>query len=72
MLATVPWGTIPSHITPDGRDDQPEDEAPWPFLRFGVNEETVILTRRNVEQVAKTLNWWLDATADPRRNGADL
>lgn len=60
----VDIASIPSHITRDGRDDRPEDEAPWPFLRFGVNEGTVILTRRNVEQVAEALNEWLASTTD--------
>lgn len=55
----VDLALIPSHITRDGRDDRPEDGAPWPWLRFGVNHETVILTRRNVEQIHKTLGWWL-------------
>lgn len=51
---------IPSHITRDGRDDKSEDETPWPYLRFGVNEETVILTRRNVKMIADSLNHWLE------------
>lgn len=59
---TVDLALIPSHITRDGRDDKPEDEAPWPYLRFGVNEGTVILTRENVQQVYETLGWWLEAT----------
>lgn len=50
---------IPSHITRDGRDDRPEDEAPWPFLRMGVNSETVILTRRNVLEIVESLTYWL-------------
>ena len=54
---------IPSHITRDGRDDKPEDEKPWPYLRFGINGEAVILTRHNVEQIAETLNDWLARTA---------
>ena len=51
---------IPSHITRDGRDDKEEDEAPWPYLRFGVGEERVILTRRNVRMIAASLNKWLE------------
>jgi hypothetical protein len=42
----VDLALIPSHITRDGRDDKPVDERPWPYLRLGVNESTVILTRR--------------------------
>lgn len=60
----VDLACISSHITRDGRDDQPEDEAPWPYLRFGVNESTVILTRQNVEQIYETLTWWLGAVGD--------
>lgn len=52
---------IPSHITRDGRDDKAEDESPWPYLRFGVNGERVVLTRAHVEQIAKTLTRWLKA-----------
>ena len=44
-----------------------EDEPDWPnvepFLRFGVNESTVVLTERNVRQIADTLNEWLAARA---------
>lgn len=56
----VDIASIPSHITRDGRDDKPEDETPWPYLRLGVNESTVILTRHNVAQIAATLNEWLE------------
>lgn len=56
----VDIASIPSHITRDGRDDKPEDEAPWPYLRFGVNGQTVILTRRNAQMVADSLNHWLE------------
>lgn len=45
---------------PKGEDNMP----PEPFLRFGVNGETVILTRRNVEQIQATLTDWLGRTAD--------
>lgn len=58
---SVHLALIPSHVTRDGRDDQPEDGAPWPFLRFGVNESTVVLTRPHVEQIVESLSQWLDA-----------
>lgn len=54
---------IPSHITRDGRDDNPEDDAPWPYLRLGVNGEAVVLERRHVEEIAGELAFWLDRTA---------
>lgn len=37
-----------------------EEPEGWePFLRFGVNEGTVVLTLRNVRQVHATLTEWL-------------
>lgn len=54
---------IPSHITRDGRDERPEDGPPWPYLRFGVNGATVVLTRDQVEQIVMTLTWWLHAVS---------
>jgi hypothetical protein len=39
-----------------------EPEGYEPFLRFGVNGETVVLTRRNAAQIAKTLAWFLHET----------
>lgn len=51
---------IPGFIERDGRDQAFEnDDAVWPYLRFGVNGETVVLTERNVREVADTLNHWL-------------
>lgn len=57
----VDLALIDSHITRDGRDNRPDDEKPWPFLRFGVNDATVVLTREHVEQIHATLDWWLRA-----------
>lgn len=51
---------IPSFITRDGRDERSEDAGPWPYLRFGVNDGTVVLTRHNVEEIAASLTAWLD------------
>jgi hypothetical protein len=51
---------IAGFITRDGRDESAGDyDSPWPYLRFGVNEQTVVLTERNVRQIADTLNEWL-------------
>jgi hypothetical protein len=62
---------IPSHISRDGRDDQPEDGAPWPWLRFSAegraaNEGDVdlILNPAQARHLAKQLNTWADR-ADP-------
>lgn len=60
---TVDIASIPSHITREGRDDQPEDGTPYPWLRFGVNEGTVILTPSQVEQIRDALSEWLEAVA---------
>lgn len=51
--------SIPGFITRDGRDNGGDEDRPWPFLRFGVNGETVVLTERNAREVAATLNDWL-------------
>lgn len=42
-----------SHVLPAGED------TPWPFLRLGVNEGTVVLDRAGVELVHRTLGEWL-------------
>lgn len=57
--------SIPGHVRfyrdNPAAADAPEDSLPpEPFLRFGVNGETVILTRRNVERIAETLHGWLE------------
>jgi hypothetical protein len=45
---------------PDGA----HDEEGWePFLRFGVNQETVILTDRNVRMIHASLTEWLAGLA---------
>jgi hypothetical protein len=58
---------IPAHVrywrdNPNAPVESEPNGPPEPFLRFGVNEGTVVLTRRNVEQVHETLAWWLEAT----------
>lgn len=59
---------IPGHVrvyrdNPDADSAGEDDWPPEPFLRFGVNGETVVLTRRNATEVAATLNDWLERTA---------
>lgn len=55
---------IPSYITRDGRDDQPEDGKPWPWLRMsivdsdGIND--VILTPAQARHLAEQLAGWAD------------
>lgn len=55
----VDIASIPYHITRDGRDDRDESEGPWPYLRFGVNTETVVLTPRHVATIHAELGGWL-------------
>lgn len=59
---SVDLALIPGHITRNGRDDGPDDGAPWPYLRLGVNGETVVLDRAGVALVHRTLSRWLDDT----------
>ncbi|MEW1565759.1 hypothetical protein AB0454_22570 [Streptomyces sp. NPDC093509] len=54
---------IPSHITRDGRDDQPEDGAPWPWLRLSVRSDDVVLDRAQVAELHAALGVWLKQTA---------
>lgn len=59
---------IPGHVRvyrdDPGASSEADDLPPEPYLRFGVNEGTVILTRHNVEQIHETLTWWLEETAE--------
>jgi hypothetical protein len=60
----VDIAAIPAHVRywrehPDGRDE-PTDGPPDPYLRFGVNGETVILDVRNARTVYESLREWLD------------
>ncbi len=66
----VDLALIPPHVrywreNPDGPVSSEPDidtSPPEPFLRFGVNEGTVILDRRAVQKIHETLTWWLNAT----------
>lgn len=52
--------SIPGFISRDRAEERDGDyDSPWPYLRFGVNEQTVVLTERSVRLVADTLNEWL-------------
>ena len=55
----VDLALIPGHITRDERDDG-DGTVPWPYLRLGVNGETVILTRRHVSMILTELSGWLE------------
>lgn len=54
---------VPSHITRDGRDDGPEDGAPWPWLRASLGGEDGVLDRRQAEALHEALGVWLEQTA---------
>jgi len=59
---TVQLAEIPSHITRDGRDDQPEDGAPWPWLRYSLGQEDVVLDRAQVQGMWEVMGAWLEQT----------
>ena len=56
----VQLAEIPSHITRDGRDDQPEDGAPWPFLRLYVHASDAVLNARQVREAYEAMGAWLE------------
>lgn len=62
---------IPSHITRDSRDDQPEGGAPWPWLRVHIDTDTddpcVIITPAQARRLAQQLNDWAHSTEEPTR-----
>lgn len=62
----VQLAEVPSHITRDGRDDQPEDGTPYPWLRLSVNQADVVLDRDQVREVWESMGAWLEQTGDDR------
>lgn len=62
----VQLAQIPSHITRDGRDDQPEDGRPWPYLRVSLNSEDAVLHARQVRQVYESMGAWLEQVGESR------
>lgn len=54
---------IPSHITRDGRDDQPEEGRPHPWLRVSPDDEAdgaVLINPEQARYLAKQLTEWAD------------
>lgn len=56
---------IPSHITADGRDDQPSDGPPWPWLRLSLqdvpsDDPTVLIDPAQARFLAAQLITWAD------------
>ena len=65
----VDLALIPAHVrywreNPNAPIETEPDFPPEPYLRFGVNEGTVILERHHVEQIVSELSWWLNATKE--------
>lgn len=69
--ASVDLALIPSHITRDGRDDQPEDGAPWPWLRIDVfngddwEGATAVINPAQARDLARQLTEWADSVQTP-------
>jgi hypothetical protein len=61
---------IPSHITRDGRDDQPEDGRPWPWLRLSVDSGSVfaetLINPAQARFLAEQLTAWADRSGTAR------
>ncbi|MFJ6239764.1 hypothetical protein ACIQH0_37555 [Streptomyces griseus] len=60
---------IPSHITRDGRDDQPEDGVPWPWARLSIDigddHATAVINPDQARHFAAQLNAWADSAQPP-------
>jgi hypothetical protein len=65
---------IPSHISRDGRDDQPEDGTPWPWLRLHLvvdgDDPCVLIDPTQARFLASQLATWA-ARADGKIPRAD-
>lgn len=61
---SIGLAVIPSHITRDGRDDQPENGRRWPWLRLSLDvpgdDPTVILNPDQVRHLRDQLDTWLN------------
>lgn len=62
----VQLAAVPSHITRDGRDDQPEDGTPWPWLRMSLGREDAVLDRGQAAALHASLGAWLQQTGGGR------
>lgn len=64
--AEIGLALIPPHITRDGRDDQPEDGRPWPWLRVHLvcgDADAVLITPEQARHLAQQLTAWADSAA---------
>lgn len=78
---SVGLAEVPSHITRDGRDDQPEDGRPWPWLRLSVVEDgvviDVVINPVQARHLAAQLVAWADSTqeqqlTEPRPTASEI
>ncbi|MDX3835628.1 hypothetical protein [Streptomyces europaeiscabiei] len=63
---------IPSHITRDGRDDQPDDRQPWPWLRLHLTvpgDPCVVINPAQARHLADALHAWADQADPPEFEG---
>lgn len=58
------FAEIGGWITRDARDNGPNEDKPWPYLRFsaGPAPDSIVLTRDQVVQVYEGLGYWLERT----------
>lgn len=61
---SVQLAEVPPHISRDGRDDQPEDGQPWPWLRLSLYAEDAVLARSQVAALHAALGSWLERTGE--------
>lgn len=63
---SVGLAEIPGHITRNGRDDGPDDDRPWPWLRLSIDTQpddpAVILNPAQARHLAAQLTAWADDT----------
>jgi hypothetical protein len=68
--SSIGLAVIPSHITADGRDDQPEGGRPWPWLRLSLDvpgdDPCVLIDPAQARFLATQLAAWAD-----RADGGD-
>ena len=60
VTCPVQLAEVPSHITRDGRDDRPEDGAPWPWMRLSLGQEDTVLHARQVRKMWEVMGAWLE------------
>ena len=56
---SVQLALVPSHITRDGRDDQPDNGRPYPYVRVSVGAEDAILDEQGAAAMHRALGDWL-------------